>query len=320
MIDPPAPRPAAICVRVPATSGNLGPGFDVLGLAYTLYNTFQVRTTAAGTLQIQAEGDLPTDRTNLFYRAFAALCHTHDRPVPGLDIRMDLRIPAGRGLGSSATAVVGGLQAANALLGLGLTAAALLPHAVALEHGRHPDNVAPALLGGLVVNTFDGPQLLNVPLPFPADIQAVVYIPDFAMDTVQGRALMPTHYTQADVVFNTSRVALLLAALSSGQYRLLGPAMEDRMHQPYRAQLFPALPDLLAAARAAGAYGACLSGGGSTILALTAPGPPAQAVAAALCHAAARAGLTGSAQILDIDRHGATVTDDNMEPRRHGDF
>ena len=307
MSNPQLPSASAICVRVPATSGNLGPGFDVLGLAYTLYNTFQVRCMAAEVLHIQADGDLPTDQTNLFYRAFAALCHAHGRTVPGLDIRMDIRIPAGRGLGSSATAVVGGLQAANALLGLGMAATDLLPHAVALEHGRHPDNVAPALLGGLVVNTFDGPELLSVPLPFPAHIQAVVYIPDFAMDTVQGRALMPAHYAKADVVFNTSRVALLLAALSSGQYHLLGPAMEDRMHQPYRAQLFPALPDLLAAARAAGAYGACLSGGGSTVLALTASGLPAQAVAAALCQAATRAGLTGNAQILDIDRQGATV-------------
>jgi len=306
-MNDPQPPTSAVCVRVPATSGNLGPGFDVLGLAYTLYNTFQVRLAATGVLHIQADGDLPTDRTNLFYRAFATLCHAYGREVPGLDIHMDIHIPAGRGLGSSATAVVGGLQAANALLGLGLTAAALLPHAVALEHGCHPDNVAPALLGGLVVNTFDGPQLLSVPLLFPADIQAVVYIPDFVMDTVQGRALMPAHYAKADVVFNTSRVALLLAALSSERYHLLGPAMEDRMHQPYRAQLFPALPDLLAAARVAGAYGACLSGGGSTVLALSAPAAAAQAVAAALCRAGDSAGLTGSAQILDIDRQGATV-------------
>lgn len=306
-MNDPQPPTLAVCIRVPATSGNLGPGFDVLGLAYTLYNTFEVRLAAASALHIQAAGDLPTDKTNLFYRAFATLCHAYGRPVPGLDIRMDLHIPTGRGLGSSATAVVGGLQAANALLGLGLTAAALLPHAVALEHGRHPDNVAPALLGGLVVNTFDGLQLLSVPLPFPADIQAVVYIPDFVMDTVQGRALMPAHYAKADVVFNTSRVALLLAALSSGHYPLLGPAMEDRMHQPYRAQLFPALPDLLAAARVAGAYGACLSGGGSTVLALSAPDAAAHAVAAALCRAGDCAGLTGSAQILDIDRQGATV-------------
>jgi homoserine kinase len=289
----------------------MGPGFDVLGLAYTLYNDFRVRPTE-GPLRIRvndAGADLPTDESNLFYRAFAALCRESGRTPPPLDIRMCIRIPAGRGLGSSATAVVGGLLAADHLLGLGLSPGELLPRAVALEHGGHPDNVAPALLGGLVVNTFEGSRLHSVRVPFPEAIKAVMYMPDFAMDTIQGRALMPAAYAKADVVFNTSRVALLLAALSTGQFALLGTAMEDRMHQPYRAQLFPALPDLLAAARAGGAYGACLSGGGSTVLALAAPGPASHAVAAALCRAAERAGLTGEAQILDIDRAGATITE-----------
>jgi homoserine kinase len=300
----------AIHIRVPATSGNMGPGFDVLGLAYTLYNEFRVRRTE-GPIRIHVEGagaGVPTDESNLFYRAFATLCRESGRTAPPLDIRMRIRIPSGRGLGSSATAVVGGLLAANHLLGLALSAEDLLPRAVALEPGGHPDNVAPALLGGLVVNTFEGPRLHSVRVPFPAAIKAVMYMPDFAMDTIQGRALMPAAYAKADVVFNTSRVALLLAALSTGQFALLGTAMEDRMHQPYRAQLFPALPDLLTAARAGGAYGACLSGGGSTVLALAAPGPVSHAVAAALCRAAEHAGLTGEAQILDIDREGATVT------------
>lgn len=298
-----------IRVRVPATAANLGPGFDVLGLALALYNEFSVRPGDAP-LRITVEGAatmLPAGPSNLFYRAFAHLYALVEQPVPPLDVTMRLHIPPGSGLGSSATAVVGGLLAANAWLGEPLNRDALLPLAVALEHGGHPDNVAPALLGGLVVNTVAGAAVHSVRVPFPDTIKAVVYLPDFMMDTVQGRALLPAAYPKADVVFSTSRVALLLAALQTGRYDLLGEAMEDRLHQPYRAQLFPALSDLLAAARAAGAYGACLSGGGSTVLALTAAGPACAAVAAAFERAARAAELTGRAALLDIDTTGALV-------------
>lgn len=305
------PTPPPIRVRVPATAANLGPGFDVLGLALALYNEFSVRPGAAP-LRITVEGAatmLPAGPSNLFYRAFAHLYAQVGQAVPPLDVTMQLHIPPGSGLGSSATAVVGGLLAANAWLGEPLDRAALLPLAVALEHGGHPDNVAPALLGGLVVNTVAGESVHSVRLPFPDTIKAVVYLPDFQMDTVQGRALMPATYPKADVVFSTSRVALLLAALQTGQYALLGEAMEDRLHQPYRAQLFPALPALLAAARAAGAYGACLSGGGSTVLALAPVGSICAAVAAAFEQAARGAGLTGRAAVLDIDLAGAQVAE-----------
>jgi homoserine kinase len=298
-------------VRVPATAANLGPGFDVLGLALALYNEFSVRPGDAP-LRITVKGvrtPLPTGPSNLFYRAFAHLYAQVGQPVPPLDVTMHLRIPPGSGLGSSATAVVGGLLAANAWLGEPLTRAALLPLAVALEHGGHPDNVAPALLGGLVVNTVAGATVHSVRVPFPDTIKAVVYLPNFTMDTVQGRALMPAAYPKADVVFSTSRVALLLAALQTGQYDRLGEAMADRLHQPYRAQLFPALPDLLAAARAAGAYGACLSGGGSTVLALVPAGPVCAAVAAAFEQAAGGAGLAGRSAVLDIDVAGAVVAE-----------
>jgi homoserine kinase len=296
-------------VRVPATAANLGPGFDVLGLALTLYNEFTVHETSTR-LHITVSGadGLPDDESNLFYRAFAALCREAGRPVPALRIHMRLAIPSGRGLGSSATAVAGGLQAANALLGIDLSPEELLPLAVRLEHGHHPDNVAPALLGGLVANTCTGDTIHSVRLPFPDDLQAVVFIPDFEMDTVRGRKLMPAHYSQTDVVFNTSRVALFLAALTSRRYDLLGAAMEDRLHQPYRTQLVPALPALIAAARDAGAYGACLSGGGSTVLALTPRGPVAEQIGTAMAQAAeATGGIGGEVCVLEIEQQGATV-------------
>ena len=188
-----------LCVRVPATAANLGPGFDVLGLALALYNDFVVRPGDAP-LRITVEGTatmLPAGPSNLFYRAFAHLYAQVGQPVPPLDVTMQLHIPPGSGLGSSATAVVGGLLAANTWLGAPLTRAALLPLAVALEHGEHPDNVAPALLGGLAVNTVAGATVHSVRVPFPNTIKAVVYLPDFMMDTVQGRSLMPGDISQS---------------------------------------------------------------------------------------------------------------------------
>ena len=294
-------------VRVPATAANLGPGFDVLALALSCYNEFDV-TLGVPALRIDITPpapDLPRDATNIFVQAFAALCRAADRPVPPVAITMRLGIPPGRGLGSSATAVVGGLVAANTLLGVRLPAATLLPLAVAEEHGHHADNVAAALLGGLTVSFAEADTWQAVRLPVPDGLRAVLFVPDMPMDTVQGRALLPAAYPRADVVHSTGRVALAVAALTTGRLDLLRPAMQDRLHQPYRAQIFPALPRLIAAAERAGAYGACLSGGGSSVLALTAPRPGSTAVARALVAAAAVEGLTGRTLILTVDRHGA---------------
>src|SRR5206468_2904690 len=146
----------------------------------------------------------------------------------------------------------GGLLAANALMGTPFGNHELLAQAVELEHGKHADNVAPALLGGLVVNVL-ADRVVSLKVPFPDDLRAVLFIPDFEMDTVQGRALMPAQYSKADVLFSTSRVALFLAALSEGRYDLLRVAMEDRLHQPYRAQIFPLFPSLIEAAFDSGA-------------------------------------------------------------------
>lgn len=302
---------SGVRVLVPATSANLGPGFDVLGLALRLHNTFTIVPSSSFELTASgcAEG-LPLNKDNLFYRAFSSLFRrlAPDSPVPDVRIEMSLAIPPGRGLGSSATAVVGGLAAANALLGSPLTREDLLPLAVDLEAGKHADNVAPALLGGLTVSVHSPAAggYITLPVPFPDDLCAVLLIPAFQMDTVRGRALMPSHYTRADTVHNTSRVALLLSALQARRYDLLRPAMQDRMHQPYRAELFPAMPALIEAALAAGAHGACLSGGGSTILALAEWGN-APAVGDALQAAAVAAGLESEVRVVEADREGVEV-------------
>lgn len=291
-------------VSVPATSANLGAGFDVLGLALDLHNVFTVTPSRESSLEIKGYSEgLPNDGSNLFCKAFMHLYNLVGKRAPSVKVEIELRVPPGKGLGSSATAVVGGLVAANALLDGAFGETDLLKEAVKLEHGGHADNVAPALIGGLVVNVMYGAQVLSTRVPFPPELKAVIFTPDFDMDTVQGRALMPAQYTRADVVFNTGRVALFVAAISAKRYDLLKVAMQDRMHQPYREQIFPLLPDLIEAAVGAGAYGACLSGGGSSVLALATEG--LDEIGAAMLRTGEAAGLAGEVRILNIDEGGA---------------
>ena len=333
------------CVRikVPASSANLGPGFDCLGLALALSTTFELEILSApAPLKITATSTwdpglpvstscLPAGEDNLFYRAFAAQLEHRAVPLPaGVAVHMTLGLPPGRGLGSSATAVVGGILAAEAYVeayvaGDGpslvvppLDAARrreLVSAAVELEPGRHADNVAAALLGGLVVASPDErAQAVNgdprrweiVQLPVPVGLRAVLFVPEIPMDTVVGRALLPSVYSRADAVHNIGHAALLVAALAQGDLAAVGAAMDDRCHEPYRAQLFPQLPQLLAAARRAGAYGVCLSGGGSAILAL-AERMDASQVARALTQTARACDVAGRAIVVGIDRRGAQV-------------
>ncbi len=258
-----------------------------------------------------AEADLAhlsPERDNLFWQAFCAL-YTHlALPVPLCRVRIEVCLPPGCGLGSSATAVVGGLLAANTLLGEPLCRDDLLDLAVACEPGHHADNVAAALLGGLVVTGARNcnERMIALSLPVPEALQAVLFIPDQPMSTVHGRSLLPAQYPRQDVTFNLSRVALLLGALQTGRFDLLATAMEDCVHQHYREQLFPALSPLIAAGVAAGAHGVCLSGGGSSVLALVTEG--AATVAAALEDEARARGVGGHSRILAIAQAGANAT------------
>ena len=314
-----------VVVEVPATSANLGPGFDCVALALNLRNTFavSVQPRAAGVADCQIElapaadgkpclldaSGIEMGADNLFCRAFALLCERQGVTPPDLRLRIHAELPPSRGLGSSATAVVGGLLAANTLLGQPYSANELLEMAVLCEPGSHADNVAAALLGGLVVTGVDehGTGLIALPLPVPAPLRTVIFIPDMPMSTVAGRALLPERYPRGDLTFNLSRLALLLGALQTERFDLLGPAMDDRAHQPYRQRIFPALRPLLAAARAAGAHGACLSGGGSSILALVSGGE-AERVRVALALAAETLGVSGRCIVADISRQGASAT------------
>jgi len=306
--------PASVTVLTPATSANLGPGFDSLGLALRLYNRFVIEESGDDPLRPSIEvlgalgASLSTGPDNLFFRAFALLFERKQAQLPALRIRMIIDIPPGCGLGSSATAVVGGLVAANELLrarDLAVSKEELLALAVEVEAGNHPDNVAPALLGGLVATTIVGGKIRAVKTLFPDALKAIIFTPSFPMDTVEGRKLLPASYSKADVTFNTGRVALLLTALQTGHYELIGEAMQDRLHQPYRQALFPAMPDIINAAIAAGAHGASLSGGGSSLIALASS--RFQEVLQAMQETARALGVNGTGMILRADQQGARV-------------
>jgi homoserine kinase len=294
----------SIDVRVPATSANLGPGFDVLGLALGLYNEIGYDEADRVTVAIEGEGAgrLDPGAGNVVARAARMAYETAGRPFPGAAIRCVNRIPPARGLGSSAAAWVGGLVAANAMLGLPLDRDALL--ALACRAEGHPDNVAAALLGGLTVSCVSGEGVCAVSLPVPADLLWVVLVPDTESSTPEARAILPQTVTRADAVFNLQRMGLLLAALASGRLAALGVAMEDRLHEPQRQALFPWMAAARRAALEAGALGCVLSGSGPSLLAVVRGG--AEPVARAMEGALTAAGVGGRALPLPVDTTGAT--------------
>lgn len=295
-----------VAVRVPATTANLGPGFDALGLALQLYNRLEVERIPAG-LEIRARGEgaerLPADATNLTYRAFCRVFECHGQPAPPVRMVGEIQVPLSRGLGSSAAAVVGGLIAGNALAGSPLSTEALLRLATELE--GHPDNVAPALMGGFTVACLSESGIAWTRLPPPAGLQAVLAIPEREVPTAQARAVLPEVVPRRDAVLNVGRTALLVAAIATGELALLPAAMRDCLHEPYRAPLIPGMQEALAAAREAGALGAALSGAGSTLLALATE--QFEAIGAAMRAALARHGLESRVLTLAPDTEGAVV-------------
>lgn len=292
-------------VTVPATAANLGPGFDALGLALTLYNEVELEEADGVEVELEGEGAaaLPRTEANLVVRGTRAVYGTVGRPFRGLRVRQRNRIPPGRGLGGSASAWLGGMLGANALLGAPLSREAVLD--LAIQHEGHPDNLAAALHGGLTVTCWDGEDRVVVTLPVPAGVVFVLLVPDREASTAEARAILPDTVSRQDAVFNVGRACLLLAALWQERWDLLAPGMADRLHQPYRRALFPWLDRIFAAARQAGALGWALSGAGPSVLAVArgAPEPVAGALEAAL-----RAeGLKGHTLILGVDRAGARV-------------
>jgi homoserine kinase len=293
-----------IDVRVPATSANLGPGFDVLGLALGLYNDigYEEAERVVVTIEGEGAGRLDTGAGNVVARAAHMVYQAAGRRFPGAAIRCVNRIPPARGLGSSAAAWVGGLIAANAALGSPLDRDAIL--ALACRAEGHPDNVAAALLGGLTVSCAAGDRVTAVSLPVPPEIGWVVLVPETESSTREARAVLPSTVSRSDAVFNLQRLGLVLASIASGDIDLLRLAMEDRLHQPQRQALFPWMESVRQAALEAGALGCVLSGAGPSLLAaLRGSG---DAVARAMERALEAAGMAGRAATLPVDTVGAT--------------
>ena len=262
-----------IKVRVPATTANLGPGFDTLGLALALYNSISMRISD-DELKILVEGEgaefVPLNQRNIVYRSALKVFEYLQVPVPGLTIHLNNDIPIARGLGSSAAAIIGGIVAASHLAGQTLTAQQVLYLANQVE--GHPDNITPALLGGLTISCLEGDQVVFIKTEMPADLKAVVAIPDFQLSTAEARKVLPKAVSLQDAVYNVSRSSLLVAALMSGKLDVLPTAMSDRLHQPYRARLIPGLEDVFKAGLEAGALGVVISGSGPTTIAFAKEG------------------------------------------------
>ena len=255
-------------VSVPATAANMGPGFDSLGMALDIWNTVEVEVGSSG-FSVCGEGEdtLPRDENNLVYRCFSLLFQEAGIEVPPVHITCRNEIPLARGLGSSSAAAVAGLMAGNEICGRPLSRDGLLELAAKTE--GHPDNVAPALLGGCQIVVREEDRLVTAAVQVPEDLQAVVFIPDMRMPTDRARGLLSDKVALEDAVYNIGRVALLVGALASGDLSKLAVATEDRLHQPPRQTLFPAMKNIFRAALDAGALGVFLSGAGSSVLALT---------------------------------------------------
>ncbi|GAC1585277.1 MAG: homoserine kinase [Candidatus Dormibacteria bacterium] len=306
-------RKPGVRVEVPASSANLGPGFDVLALTLDLTNTFDVWEVPGGevTVEVSGEGDgvLPTDHSNLFAMTLNTFFTMAGYQPPGLLIRLQNRIPLARGLGSSASVIVGALLAARFLSGYAMDDDRVLDMAASLE--GHGDNVAAAFRGGCVLSIpEDGGRHTVRKVIWPQRLGCALFVPELLVSTQSAREVLPSEYRPADVVHNLSRLALFISAVQEQRIEDLRLAMEDRLHQPWRAQLVPGLESMITAAVMAGAAGACLSGAGPTILALfDREGPGGKnrgdSIAGAMKKAAANFGIEGRTLSVNSRLRGA---------------
>jgi homoserine kinase len=303
---------SAFTVTVPCSTSNLGSGFDAVGIALGGPHLL-VRVTPGGAelriSRIAGEGEarLARDASNRLIQAAHLAAEAAGRAPGELRAQLEVHssIPLRRGLGSSAAAALAGALLADRLLDGAIGEERALAVAVRLE--GHPDNVVPSLRGGAQVAVLDASgKVVSCPVPLGAPLRAALFIPDEELATSAARAVLPQTVKLGDAVYNLGRAALLVAALQAGRLDLLAEAMDDRLHQPARATLLPWLPSLLAAAREAGAAGAALSGAGTTVLALCAPGD-AHDVARAMREAAQARGVPGRPEVVDVGVPGARV-------------
>lgn len=302
-----------ITIRVPATTANLGPGFDVFGLALKLSLTVKVKETS-GPLSItyrgRGAGRVPLDERNLIWRAYRWVTEREGKRGPHLVVEIENEIPLARGLGSSGAAIVAGVMIANAVCRLGLSDEQLLAHALALE--PHPDNITAAFVGGFVACCVtDEGRALYAKLPVSPNIKAVIVVPDFELPTREARAVLPDQYSRDDIVFNLQRVALLAMALRHPHPDLIAEAMRDRLHQPYRRALIPGLEEILQLASMPGLLGVSLSGAGPSVLALAIDN--FEQIGQNIQFQFSRHGIQSEVLILEIERRGAVIETEDEE-------
>lgn len=298
-------------VSVPATTANLGPGFDALGLALDLWNETDFSLREDGLVQLSVYGEgmdvLPLDAGNMVARAALQLFELAGEPCPGLQIDCLNRVPLGSGMGSSSAALLTGLLGANNLLGSPMSDEVILD--LAIETEGHPDNVAPAMLGGLVVSMVKEDRAFSVRLPAEDDYEhlfVTIALPDFYFPTDQARAILPEVVSWEDAVFNISRAILVTEALRTGNLDLLGRAMKDSLHQPYRMTQIPGSIEALEAAKVSGAAAVALSGAGPSLIAFTSGAAPE--IGAGMKQAFESAGLAARIFELRASPIGARVT------------
>jgi homoserine kinase len=290
--------PSKVLLRLPATSANLGPGFDCLGLALDLWSAAALR---ADDVEVEQPPEpltqMALEAAQAFYRASGVT------PPKGLSFEWRNGFPLARGLGASAAVRAAALLGANTLAGNPLDVEDILPIGASLED--HADNITPALLGGLQVAVWEGGRVAHAPVALPAGLRVVLMVPDMAMPTDESRRLLAAEVTRGDAVYNVGHASLLVAALAAGRLDLLSDACDDRLHQPARSRLLPAMGSIMDAAKAAGALCAYLSGGGSTIAAWTLQNE--SAIARAMLQGAQDAGCPGETIITAPSAKGAQV-------------
>ena len=302
-----------IKVKSPATTANLGPGFDCLGMAVDIWNFLEVEWCTNNILQetsigVYGEGsdELATDTSNLVYQAIKFLFLEAGHQLPPLRLRCENNIPLSRGLGSSAAAISSGLVAANFMVGNLFEPNELLEMAATVE--GHPDNVAAAILGNLQLVIGEDNHLYTVSIRPPDDLRLVIFVPDVRISTDDARRVLPSVVSINDAVYNASRVGLLVAGMLTDHVEYFHHSVQDKLHQPYREPLFPAMKVIFKAADDAGALGVFLSGSGSTIMALTKGRE--MTVAYEMGEAARQTGVVGELRIVKPAYEGASVIND----------
>ena len=256
-------------MRIPATTANMGPGFDCIGMAFDLYNYIEFAPVEAeGYCELTSGGDaghIDLSKDNLIYKAYAAVFGYLNKPVMGIKMHFENNVPYSRGLGSSSAALIGGVKVANEVLGNPLSDRELLN--IALQFEGHPDNIAPALLGGVVISGLDDDgEVFYSKITPPDNLFCTVIIPDYPLATKKAREVLPKEFSMKDAVYNVGRMAMLVDALHTGRLEQLALAMNDKLHQPYRMSLIKGMDEIVPQAKALGALNVTISGAGPTIL------------------------------------------------------